>query len=269
VSRPDYFFIVGCPRSGTTLLSVLLDRHSRLCVPPETAFFDEVAPRLGRGDHERLLKVLGHWPRLPELALRAESVVQRLAGRPAAPAAVLAAMLDLYAEARGKARCGEKTPQHLKHVPAILRGFPRARIVCLLRDGRDTALSLRSMPWWSGSLAAAAGLWKQYVRLAEDFAGRHPARFTIVRYEDLVSRPEGVLSAVMAYIGETLEPGQLRPDLPSGVVLPRSMPWKGRALGSIEAERIGERYRQATPDERVLLERTLHDELSRYGYVTG
>ena len=41
------FFIVGCPRSGTTLLSVALDRHSRLCVPPETGFYDEIAPKLG------------------------------------------------------------------------------------------------------------------------------------------------------------------------------------------------------------------------------
>src|SRR5438874_2009800 len=72
----DYFFVVGCLRSGTTLLSVLLDRYTRL------------------------------WT-----FTRREAT---------------------------QARCGEKTPTHLTHVPAILRLFPHARVICMLRDGRDT-----------------------------------------------------------------------------------------------------------------------------------
>src|SRR3989442_9370291 len=108
MTSADPFFIVGCPRSGTTLLSVLLDRHSRLCVPPETGFFAEVAPTLPSRDAASLLETLRGWPRLPELNLTPEVVVRRLGGRPASIAGVLTAILELYAEAEGKARCGEK-----------------------------------------------------------------------------------------------------------------------------------------------------------------
>lgn len=70
------FFIVGCPRSGTTLLSVLLDRHTRLCVPPETAFFDEIAPHLLH-NNETLPEILRDWRRLGELNLDPEMILSR------------------------------------------------------------------------------------------------------------------------------------------------------------------------------------------------
>jgi hypothetical protein len=129
----DYFFIVGSGRSGTTLLSVILDRHTRLCVTPETAFFDEVAPSLVEGDDDRLIAVLGSWRRLPELGLKPEDVRQKIGATQWGTTDVLAAILDLYALRSGKIRCGEKTPQHLVHVPEILRCFPQAKVICVLR----------------------------------------------------------------------------------------------------------------------------------------
>ena len=263
----DPFFIAGCPRSGTTLLSVLLDRHSRLCVPPETGFFPEVAPELPSRDDASLLDTLRRWPRLPELNLTPEAVLRRLGGRPASPAGVLTAILDLYAQAEGKARCGEKTPQHLPHVPAILECFPGARIVCLVRDGRDVALSLRAMPWGPPTLADAAALWKSFVRLADGLAEQHPDQFMVVSYEKLVIHPGQVLPDVMAFLGEEFEPRQVQPHLPSDVVLPRSFAWKGRALGPLDPGRIGKRRQEATAEENALLDEVVFDELRRHGYA--
>src|SRR5207245_2047460 len=96
-SGNPYFFVVGFPRSGTTLLSVLLDRHSRLCVPPETAFFDQIAPALECCEDSVLLNVLGNWRRLPELGLEPEMVRRRLGKKNWNAADVFAAILDLYA----------------------------------------------------------------------------------------------------------------------------------------------------------------------------
>lgn len=258
----SYFFVVGCPRSGTTLLSVLLDRHSRLAVPPETGFFDEVAPKLKRFDGERLRKVLRGWRRLPELGLEPEQVVER---RPSSPAEVLGVILDLYAAANGKARCGEKTPQHLRYVPFILQQFAGAKIICLLRDGRDVVLSLRAMPWWRGSLSAAAKLWTGSAALAEKLAALHPAHFLLLRYEELVSRPAEVVPRVMDHLGESFEPSQLDPGVASRSILPRSMEWKGQALGPIAPNRIGHR-RTASPRDLSRVENLLAKDLHRYGY---
>jgi hypothetical protein len=263
----DGFFIVGCPRSGTTLLSVMLDRHPRLCVPPETAFFDEVAPLLPEsGDDGLVLDVLRQWRRLPELKLEPGDVLCQLPPQQRTPSDVLAAILNLYARAQHKPRCGEKTPQNLWHVPAILRDFPDAKVICMLRDGRDVALSLNAMPWWSPrSLAEAADLWKHSVGLIETFKRQHPGRFKVCRYEDLVASPEDVLSSIMEYLGERFDPRQLQATIPSGVVLPRSMEWKGLALQPVDRERIARRL-EAAKEDLDHLDRALHDELLRHGY---
>ena len=242
------FFIVGCPRSGTTLLSVLLDRHSRLCVTPETGFYDEIAPRLSR---------LHTWRRLPELGLTPEEVPTE--------GNVLEAILDLYAKKRGKARSGEKTPQHLLHVPEILRDFPDAKIVCIIRDGRDNALSLHAMPWWRGSLRSAAKLWAKCARLAAQYAA-HDA-FLLVRYEDLVADSRGVLSRVMAHLGETFEESQLDVRVSSATVLPRSLEWKGQALQPIDANEPGRRRSEATARQIAVIEAIAGRELQLHGYA--
>lgn len=270
MSLRDYFFVVGCPRSGTTLLSVMLDRHTRLSVPPETAFFTEVAPRLWYRRGAGVLRLLRRWPRLAELQLNPEAVVGRMATscrkNPVA-AELLAAILDLYAERNGKTRCGEKTAYHLPHVPTILRFFPDARVICMLRDGRENALSLSCMPWFRGDLRAAAKAWRKSARLMETFARRYPGRFLIVRYEELVADPETTVTKVMDFIGERFESQQVSSAVRSHVVLPRSMSWKGQALEPVDMSAIDRRSRSASAEERAFLELSLRDDLGRFGYL--
>lgn len=262
----DYVFVVGYPRSGTTLLSVLLDRHSRLCVTPETGFFEELAPSLLWRNDFLLMRALRRWPRLPELNLEPAQVRGRL-GRHWTTGDVLAAILDLYSLGKGKPRCGEKTPHHMFHVPRILRLFPQAKVLCLLRDGRDAALSLRDMPWWRNKgLPAAAALWQRYLRRMETYSRRYPGRFYVVRYEELADQPEPVLARVMELLGERFEPSQLQAGAPSGVVLSRSAEWKGQALEPIDAGAMRRRRAGASAAELAFLERALGDDLQRHGY---
>ncbi len=268
MSTPGTFFVVGCPRSGTTLLSVLLDRHSRLCVTPETAFFDEIAPLLASLQESAVRQAISRWRRLPELKLGPDAVLQRLGRQPLVPGEVLAAILDLYAEAQGKARCGEKTPQHLFHVPTILLQFPQAKVVCMMRDGRENALSLSAMPWFSGrTIEAAAHYWKTAARLAERFTRQFPAQFQILRYEDLVARPEEVLSTATEFLGEIFEPRQFEAAISSDVVLPRSMEWKGKALQPIDHDHVLKRSRAASVAEIAYLNHFLRDELRHFAYA--
>jgi hypothetical protein len=221
------------------------------------------------GDVGGLRERLCAWPRVKELGVEVEAILQRLAGRVWKSGDVLTALLGLYGEARGKVRFGEKTPQHLRHAAAILRTIPGARVLCLLRDGRDVALSLEAMPWWQpNDLAAAALLWQKSLREMEPLVARHPDRFRVVRYEELVARPEEVVASVMDFLGEAFEPRQLSSEVPSDVVLLRSAEWKGRALGAIEGRPPeGTRRERATPETLAALERLLADDLRRYGYL--
>lgn len=261
----DYFFIVGCPRSGTTLLSVLLDRHSRLCVPPETAFLGEFPWFLRPRSRASVLKRLRDWPRTADLDLAPEDILARLDHRPLSRRAIFTAMLDLYAERQGKPRCGEKTPRHLRYISRIQSWFPEAKTICVLRDGRDVALSLAAMPWYRQGVRGAAKLWRSNLRLMEKAARQYPDRFLIVRYEALVSQPEATLRTVMEFLGETFEPQQLS-TAPSAVVLPRSLQWKGLALGPIRTDAMHARRIAATDADLRYLDEVLKRELVRYGY---
>lgn len=263
-------FIVGCPRSGTTLLSVLLDRHSALAITPETAFYDEIAPQLDtRAAHRRppaVHAILNAWPRLAELGLTVGEVMD--AARPSAlPADLLASMMALYATACGKSQAGEKTPQHLRHAARILSDFPDSHVVCLMRDGRDVTLSLAAMPWWQGGLPSAAAAWCTAAATATALAGQFPSRFHLVRYEHLVCDPALVMGPLMALQGLAFEPAQLTPSPQSPVVLPRSLQWKGHALEAVDAGRA--QWRRAATDRATwaALQGLLGPTLAIHGYA--
>jgi Sulfotransferase family len=256
-------FIVGCSRSGTTLLSVMLDRHSDLAITPETAFYDEVAPGLSTTGAD-LGRVLSGWRRLPELGLDVDEVVKRCGRRPTSRA-LLDTLLGMYAEARAKPRSGEKTPQHLNHVSRMIEDFPDSRVVCLVRDGRDVALSLRLMPWGPADLRRAAEAWLKAIELSDAFTVRYPCHFKTVCYEHLVARPVEMMSEVMTFLGLDLQTAQLEPGA-SDVVLARSMAWKGMALQAIDASRVGRWLSMASAEEIDYLHRALGPTLTRLGY---
>jgi hypothetical protein len=261
-------FVVGCGRSGTTLLSVLLDRHSQLAMTPETAFYEEVAPKIVPFDEATLAGVLAEWPRLPELELDVATVLARC-GEGSSPGAVFDLLLRLYADKRGKRYCGEKTPRHWRHLATLLDDFPAAYVLCIVRDGRDAALSLNAMPWWPYDLSAAATVWLNAAEAARTYSARFPDRVLTVRYEDLVSAPRTILATLMEFIGLRFEPRQLDDSIASRVVMPRSLPWKGKALGAIDQSRVGHWRTTASAAEAAWLNDVLAAELALLDYRGG
>lgn len=150
------FFIVGHPRSGTTLLRFILSSHPRLHIPAETGFlpFLGVNPQrsLSLVDVERLLDRIAHlnteWGGL---------VQDREEFLAALPEPSLAFVLDaLYRRkiaGSGAARWGDKTPGYVHHLPALHSIFPQVQFLHVIRDGRDAVLSA-SKKW-----ALPAGIW--------------------------------------------------------------------------------------------------------------
>jgi hypothetical protein len=123
----------GAPRSGTTVLRKLFDRHPQVCCGAETKLFVPAAFNL---------EWLARAYRIPldELrAWRAESTSQ-------------AAFIDTFAThvtaEAGAERWAEKTPQNIRHLAWIMARFPRASIVHIIRDGRDVVCSMRHHPDW-------------------------------------------------------------------------------------------------------------------------
>lgn len=205
--------IVGAPRSGTTLLRVMLDSHPDLAIPPETGFLT-LAPRL-RGSGDRLRERFFHEvttfgapsPAWPDFEIPLDTFRDALRQiSPFTASAGFRAFYRLYAARFGKPRVGDKTPSYALHIPAIRRVLPEARFIHLIRDGRDVALSLRRM-WFSPGheIETQAAYWRRFV-LAARKAGAGAPDYLEVRYEDLILHTRPTLERICAFLDLAYHP---------------------------------------------------------------
>ncbi len=261
-------FIVGCPRSGTTLLAAMLDRHSLIAVPPETLFFRDILPRLPRGAtlHETLVTGFMNGQTTAHLHLERDVLEARF--RRYAPDAphLLRAVLEEYAARQGKLRPAEKTPVHLHYVPLILRWYPRAKVICLVRDGRDVALSMMRVPWAHDDLRLHSLMWNECARLALRFEKQFPDRFLRLPFEALVNFPVESLQAVDSFVGVPFEARQLDISIETAVVPEWENDWKAKAKSAPDAARGGAWKRAATPSQKCLMNAAMRRFLRRLGY---
>ena len=188
------FFIVGCARSGTTMLQRLLNRHSQVCVPDETQFIprkhDAFVKLWGRGEHLAAVELLNSVPLIKKWQVRvgAQEIESRTGE--SAYARAIDVLMSRRAEHDNKPRWGEKTPWYVLDIPLLTRLYPEARFINIYRDGRDVALSVMPLNWGPNNAYGAAGWWKEHVRAWQRFKPALGDRAFEVRYEDFVSAPE-------------------------------------------------------------------------------
>jgi hypothetical protein len=220
-------FVVGVPRSGTTLLRLMLDAHPLVAILPETHFVPKLLRRCG--DDPDLagcaIQLITSHPRWRDFGLDAGELEVSVARQlELTPAAVLRCFYGLYAKQHGKPRWGDKTPWYMKSMRKIGAALPEARFLHLIRDGRDVALSLLGVDWGPATITEAAERWRQDIRKARRQA-RHldGGRYLELRFEDLVSDPE----AMMRRVGDFAE-----------------LPWDPAVLShhEVSRERFSERF---------------------------
>lgn len=263
-SQPETFFIVGCGRSGTTLLQQILNHHSRIAIPPETGFFCDVVGHSRRGQLRHLREIER------DLEIDLEPPASALAGAAAIDYFEEIARLYLRRLGRpGVTHFGEKSPRHLLVLPRIERLLPTARVLLVYRDGRDVALSLSQVPWSPPDVRVNFAIWLRYCRWHDWAVSRSALPLLPVRYEDLVADPESGIAAVLDFLGLPPEPLlERRTRLAEGI--PEwEMPWKARALEPIDASRVGRWRSELEPPLLERLESWGGDTLRRLGYELG
>jgi hypothetical protein len=259
------FFIMGCRRTGTTLVSQILDSHSRLASYHESYFYNILHPEL------RWYGDLSHARNLAAFVADVREVIRgqnaqppaadeliRAVGRPTFEG-VFDALLRLYAHGRGKARGGDKTPEHHRYLDEIGARFPDSPIVFLMRDPRDTAHSVRRT--MDVTLADGARAWNAALLSLR----RARARVLLVRYEDLVAGPEAHMRILCEHLGERFEPGMLAffTQVPDRL--------KNRRGGEkidrpVDAAAVGGYRNHLTPREIALVERVCGEGMEELGY---
>lgn len=256
------FFLVGCPRSGTTMVQQALNRHSAIAIPPETKYFFSFFghSRKNQGRHiDRLNNDLGI--ALAKPAARIASVED---GR-----AFYEQMAEKYVARLPKKDVtyfGEKTPEHTSRLPLIRTMFPEAKIVVLYRDGRDVALSLSRVPWMTSSLYANFVVWLYYNSIVQRLRESDAANLYFVRYEDVVADPRGELNGILRFLHLPYESAVAEGHGNGEGIPTREYGWKERALHKITRERVGT-FRQDLSREQIeVLERLGKHALSSFGY---
>ncbi len=187
-------FIVGCQRSGTTLLRLMLDSHRRISCGPETRFLADLEPITG-----------SNWKRMQLYGMAQEEWHRRIA-------AFFDGIQSDYARARGKQRWADKTPMYARYVGFLDDLFPTCQVIHVIRDGRDVVASHRKR-WGNQSAARAAAKWPRYIAAARTAGAALPAsRYREVPYEDLVGRTEATLRGLFEWLGEEWDPAVLEYD---------------------------------------------------------
>ena len=183
VERP--IFVVGCFRSGTTLLRLLLDSHPRISAGPE----DPLLYYLSQLDNDYWRSTLeGYGFTEEEWLTKVRATFEDLQSR--------------YAQSQGKTRWADKAPQSSLIIGFLDKLYPNCQVVHIVRNPRDVIASNR-VKFGKAKGAFYGGRWVSHVRSAELGGARLGSdRFRTIRYEDLVTSPEKVLKDLIAWLGE-------------------------------------------------------------------
>ena len=275
-------FIVGVPRSGTTLLAAIISAHSRISCGPETDFFRRMGI-VGQqpGGRKRLAALLAPstWPdkaidmllhhpgpSVPEhYGISRTELNKFLAARKPSMSSILGSLTETMMNRNGKSRWAEKTPAHLRYVSEIRIAFPKSPILRIVRDPRDVALSLQKVTWGTKSIVQGACVWREYDRLSRPFFSRDRNCYT-VQYERLVQQPELEVRKVCDFLCEEFEPSMLDTSQSAQGLTHAKETWKANVGLPVARRRIGVWQSELSRSLNRSIESLLGDRLRDFGY---
>jgi Sulfotransferase family len=270
-------FVVGCPRSGTTLLyHMILSSGGFAVFPLESGAFAFLGRKFPN------LKSLRERQALLEFWLQSEwfvasdldrtDIEQRVLEECRNIGDFLRIVMEMMCRKQGVRRWAEKSPTHALFIPEIKRLIPDSLIVHIIRDGRDVALSLsnfgRLQPflWARAKPLLSFGLyWEWMVRRARFDGQRIGPDYYELHYEDLLSSPEGTLARLGDFIAHDLDYDRIRRAGFGSVGRPDSSFHGMTAPGDFKP--VGRWKQKCSPRELVEFETLMGDCLEQVGYT--
>ncbi len=275
-------FIVGTPRSGTSLLQTLLACHPQTRPIPESYLFADLTPTVGQANGlpptwrrpipttlsvpaaQRFITGLRQ-RRVPDYIDWSQFISDCTIGDRVNIAQLVRYFFALHATGNSQLII-EKTPTHLYFIDEICTLLPDARFVQIVRDPRDQICSfadmIRSARGSSPSLYDLSRAW----RIGVEIGRRHGIRF--VRYEDLVRNPFAVVEPIAKWMGLAFEPAYLeRQTEVSDQTRPSNAHWNMRTRRPITQQRISRYRTDLSPLDIRLVETVCRNHMTTYGYT--
>jgi len=210
-------FVLGCPRSGTTVLyHMLLSAGNFAVYRAESNVFSILQPRFGdlRSESNRrdLLRLWLKSRLFQVTGLDAEDISGKIMRDCHSAGDFLRIVMEETARHQSVERWADCTPDHLLYIPEIKRQIPNALVVHIIRDGRDVALSYvqqgwaHPFPWDRKEHLSVAGLfWEWIVSRGREYGRALGADYYELHYEDLVEKPRETLSGLGEFVGQDLD----------------------------------------------------------------
>jgi LPS sulfotransferase NodH len=272
-------FIVSSPRSGSTLLRLILDAHPNIAIPSPAWIYEYILPFLysygdltDEANFREMVQDMIEMPTIKEwmVDFTVDEVVEKCPNRSFKEAYDYLHVKD--AEAKGKIRWGEKSPRNGYWIEEIKADFPDAQFIHIIRDGRDMAIDIsQSQSMRPCSVLMGAHFWKHYVSgITKDIAKLDAADRYTIKYESMCADPETELKKLCDYLGEDFDPAMLRHS-----ETPSTKKWASIgnhvATGAPISTKYCEMYKTRLKGiDAQVLESVIGDLLQQYGYpVSG
>jgi hypothetical protein len=236
-----YLFIVGCARSGTTLVHRIVDAHPEIAITPEMHWITRhFKSRNGLVASALVSELVGH-KRFAQFEIPREQFEGLLGSGEAIPyPTFLRRVFGLYGKINNKPLVGNKTSGYVRRIPTFHALWPEAKFVHIIRDGRDVCLSVlnwnkaertagRYASWEEDPVSTTALWWERKVRKGrEDGAALGPGLYQETLYEDLVDDPERECKRLCEFLGVAYDDamirfaeGKTKTDLPNARKTPK------------------------------------------------
>jgi hypothetical protein len=210
-------FVLGSPRSGTTLLyHMILSAGNFAVYRTESNVFNLLVPRFGdlsvRRNREALMKVWLGSKLFERSGLEARKIEEKVLNDCRNGGDFLRTVMGQIASQQGVERWADCTPDHLLYLAEIKREIPEALFIHILRDGRDVALSLdkqrwiRPFPWDRRKSLLIAGLyWQWIVNKGREHGRGLGADYVEIHFEDLIQNPRPTLESLGRFMDHDLD----------------------------------------------------------------
>jgi len=214
------FFILGNPRSGTTLFRLMLNSHPSIVVPPESGFMQWWYNKYGNTTKldfdnivfiEKLVKDILSSKKIEEWSLTTNDLIDIIPdNRPKNYAEFCVLVYKLYGISKGKKDfiIGDKNNYYINHLDVLNKIYPQAKYIHLVRDGRDVASSYLNLnkidsksvykPNLPVDIEDIANEWKNNVDAIDSFIKQKSS--LKVKYESLITKPEETLRIVTDFL---------------------------------------------------------------------
>ncbi len=282
LAKTSFFFVVGRPRSGTTLLRTLFDAHPNINFPPECQFIINLYPKYGKIVYWNERDITDFYNDLINQFLfdtwniNNESLLKSLLKYTGnnTYGTICKVVYNEYNSLFDKQNIlffGDKNPGYAIYTTTLIKIFPEAKFINIIRDYRDNFVSIKNVDFELPIPSLVAQKWKYFFKKFNKDSKAKPSSYNVINYEKLAVQPEIYFKALCEFIGTSYTPevfnfhekkDEIMKHYPPGYI----KSYHSSLMHRINTSKIGVWKKQLSTKQVKLLDFTIGKVAEKAGY---